>query len=149
MSFASSFFLFLWFMLLSLLPQKKIVHYLMWMRSFVWFLWFASEICCVVGRKAILKNRTFAFVSGRLRKFYSGSGASIHTRHPHDLSKYIVHFIVVPWGFILVKKTKTSSRIALFFIWKLTLQSTQRNPISNASWQEQIYPWVPLMWIID
>jgi len=46
--------------------------------------------------KAILKNVTFAFMSGRLRKFNARSGASIHSRNTHNLSKNIIYFVVVP-----------------------------------------------------
>jgi hypothetical protein len=46
---------------------------------------------------SLLKNRAlFAFVSGRLGEFYSGSGASIQPRNAHDFSKHVVYFVVVP-----------------------------------------------------
>lgn len=104
--------------------------------------------------KAILKNRTFAFVSGRLREFYSGSRASIHARNPHNLSKDVVHFVVVSWNGDDHENAKRTGREfkILINIWakkfmeiagKLTWRSTPHNPISNASWRALIHPWVP------
>lgn len=58
----------------------------------------------------VLKNRAlFAFVSGRLGEFYSGSGAPIQPRNTHDFSKNVVHFIVVPFHKVLQKEREETS----------------------------------------
>lgn len=85
--------------------------------------WFHADC-----EEATLKNRTFAFVPGRLREFYSGSGASVHPRHSHYFSEYVVHFVIVPSGAQCSGKEKEIEMMSIFSIY----QNCQKNILKRS-----------------
>lgn len=116
-------------------------YHFMWMKIWVMSIHFASDVQVVA--KGHIKESCICFCVWKIAKILCRF-PSIRSSPKH------------PWSLETRRSLcscvcKRRSRIIIIelslnrarHIRKLTLPSTPHNPISNASWREQKYPWVP------